>query len=129
MSVHRGLFSIVTDDKNAASVFQVALTKIEDKHYLDFYPLSRPGQKGFLAIHYSAWHTFYQVTLGSDGIELRVTDLQWLISHTDENPSALLTRTSDGLKILASTDELRNFIAKHDSLFESEPRFYRRQIL
>ncbi len=117
---------IITDDGDAASIFEVALTKIEDKHYLDFYPLSCPGQKGFLALHFSAWHTFFQVDLKSDGIESRTVDSQWLDSYTDENPSALLTH---GLKILAPTDELRGFIAKHNGLFKSEPRLYKRQSL
>ena len=85
-----------------------------------------PEKNEFLAIHYSAWHTFFQINLNPNGIEVRVADPQWLISHVEENPSTLLTQMSQGARILAPTDELRDFIAKYDDLFQSEPRFYKR---
>ncbi len=125
-----GLYKLVYVDRiDTAVVFRAGLTRIGDRMYVDFYPVT-PGaidQNEFFGVHFSSWHTFAQVALTDHTLDIRFGDALWLSDYVERSPDAIAHYFADGIRLTAETTELRAFVSRHDALFKAEPSRYLRQ--
>jgi len=108
------------------SKFEAHLFKLDDKSFLDIYPLD-PGVKipDAFRDHLVMAHSFYRVNQIEPALIMSTFDVDWLKEELTKNPNALshlvlddkqsdsLTIKSDRIVLTASTPVLQAFIMKN----------------
>jgi len=114
-----------TDASGNTGEFTARLTKIGDHHYLDLFPV-KPHKldevdaedlSGFYRHHLLPVHTFVRIEQWEPNLRMAFFDLRRMDEYLKHHPDVLAHQRTDvngDLLLTASTDELRQFIARVD---------------
>ncbi len=104
----------ISDEDTLKQEFAVHMTQLDDKHYLDFYPVDYEVAHDFLGWHLVPAHIFVKIEFIKQGMVISYFDPDFLedlieqnkikISHTELDYRILLT---------AQTKELQKFVMKY----------------
>lgn len=105
--------------------FTVQLMKLDDHYYMDFYPRSYINSDNlFLAMHVKPTHSLASVSIEKDRLEIRILNYSWLETYLEDHHDKLdHINVDDMITLTASTEELQEFILKHqkDTGFFDDP--------
>ena len=103
-----------TDAEGRLGRFEAVLTEINGQLFMDMFP-KPPGEEmnAFYTLHMVPAHTFMQIDIAAENVELRLLDFDWLENYLITDPEAIKHEKTDQLPLLtARTPELRDFLGK-----------------
>jgi hypothetical protein len=123
-------YTVESFSYNRIGVFEVHLFKLDDQHYLDFYPIMGENVNDFHALHFIPAHTIMQCRLEGDRlavIAFNLREFEELLKSGELVEGLRYERfryeeaEQDGIVLTSPTEELQSFILSHvDSLFPAD---------
>jgi hypothetical protein len=122
-------YAVESFSYNRIGVFEVHLFKLEDKHYLDFYPIMGKNVNDFHALHFIPAHTIIQCHLEGDRLAVIAFNMVEFVDllKSGELEGLRYERfryeeaDQDGVVLTSPTEELQRFILSHvDNLFPAD---------
>ena len=112
---------IITDDGESSN-FVAHLLRLADQTFLDLFPEEMEHGNGWYQFHFLSVHTFFQLSLEGDKLELAFLDPKWLKEKSKAGELKLRHQFRDDQIILtASTQELQKFVLAHvEEAFDKE---------
>ena len=116
---------IVSNDKNNKGLFAAHLVKLEDKLFLDVYPIEMPCDTGdpnkvnwvYNAFFFVPAHTFIKVDAIEPNLTMRITDDEEMKKLLKEKPDAVKYQIIEGynseILLTAPTEELQKFVLEY----------------
>ncbi len=122
--VPENAYRITYSDKKGTSKFSVHLFKLNNRFFLDFYPLEVEGGTELMNSHLVPMHTVARVDLASGKMIIQWFNEEWLIGLFKENkiriahekiPYSDDKANNDNFQVVltASTDDLQKFMLKY----------------
>ncbi len=101
-------------EKGDTAEFEVHLTRIGERTFLDLYPELPADYQGVDAAHVVRAHGIVRIAIGKDETRFELLDHEWLKGALEKEKLGLAYQIVDGAVILeASTEELRAFLEKY----------------
>jgi hypothetical protein len=123
-------YTVESFSYNRIGGFEVHLFKLDDQHYLDFYPIMGKNVNDFHALHFIPAHTIMQYRLEGDRLAVIAFNM---VEFVDLLKSGELVEglryesfryeeaDQDGVVLTSPTEELQRFILSHvDVLFPAD---------
>jgi hypothetical protein len=109
------------DDNGKTGEFIVHLLKVEDRSFLDLYPVEPDSkQNSFYLSHLRRVHTFMRIKHDGQTLQFAILEADWLDKLLKEKPEALRHEIADDSLILtARPKELQAFLALHEDNAEA----------
>lgn len=110
-------YKLVYMDKDARKgEFVVHLLKVDDRRFLDLYPVSPDlKENDFYKGHLLPVHTFMRVEQIEPTFQMAILKLDWLKKFLQENPGAIRhEKVDDSILLTADPKELQGFLMMHE---------------
>ena len=114
-----------SDEKNSKGLFAAHLVKLEDKLFLDVYPIEMPCDTGdpnkvnwvYNAFFFVPAHTFIKVDAIEPNLTMRITDDEEMEKLLKEKPDAvkhqIVEDYDSNILLTAPTEELQKFVLQY----------------